>query len=447
MITFGSDVGDMILQRTLSESTLGLNYAIERMTSGYKVNHAKDNAAGYSIIADLNTKIGSMLQVQQNTDDGLALLQTAEGGLAEIQELLERLRVLTMQASNDSYGADARASMQQEADGIIEEIERIRNSITYNGMSLYESSDTKEGGTSAISAANALSRLQSSAKVSNAGAAYPEINNDTVESPAAFTPAADGEVCISPSSVSFLSSGDAIEGAVDLAAGETRTISIDGVNYTITNKNTATNSLSYSKDTSTGELTFLGSYFTIKGQRDAVHNLIISGQNNTVYGGDLNDSLIVTKNSVNTVIYGEAGEDYIKNESGLSGYYHGGDGNDTMELYGSATVYGDAGDDTIKVYSNSSTVFGRDGNDTITVSGSNVKVYGEEGDDDFIISGINNYVNGGAGSNSITDNGTNTQKINLPGANLFEISFASRQTIIQEINGIKYEITNNSTSA
>ena len=98
MITFGSDVGDLILQRTLSESTLGLNNSINRMTTGYKVNHAKDNAAGYSIITDLSTQISSMLQVQQNTDDGIALLLTAEGGLEEIQKLLERLRALATQA-------------------------------------------------------------------------------------------------------------------------------------------------------------------------------------------------------------------------------------------------------------------------------------------------------------------------------------------------------------
>ena len=80
MISIGCDIADLILQRTLYDNTLGLNSSIERMTSGYKVNHAKDNAAGYSIITDLNTQISSMLQVQQNTEDGLSMLQTAEGG-------------------------------------------------------------------------------------------------------------------------------------------------------------------------------------------------------------------------------------------------------------------------------------------------------------------------------------------------------------------------------
>ena len=89
------------------------------MTTGYKVNQAKDNAAGYSIITDLSKKISSMLQVQQNTEDGIALLQTAEGGLEEVQKLLERLRDLATQASNGTYDAETREAMQAEADQII----------------------------------------------------------------------------------------------------------------------------------------------------------------------------------------------------------------------------------------------------------------------------------------------------------------------------------------
>ena len=137
MITFGSDVADLILQRTLGENTLGLNNSINRMTTGYKVNQAKDNAAGYSIITDLSKKISSMLQVQQNTEDGIALLQTAEGGLEEVQKLLERLRDLAAQASNGTYDAETREAMQAEADQILEQISQIRESIKYDNQNLY----------------------------------------------------------------------------------------------------------------------------------------------------------------------------------------------------------------------------------------------------------------------------------------------------------------------
>ena len=150
MITLGCDVSDIILQRTLQYNTEGLSQSINQMSTGYKLNHAKDNAAGYSIARDLSVKISSMLQVQQNTEDGIAMLQTAEGGLDEINSLLQRLRSLAMQAANGNYGAESRASMQQEADEIIEEIERLRDSMEYNGMKLYETPQDNNVVTTAI---------------------------------------------------------------------------------------------------------------------------------------------------------------------------------------------------------------------------------------------------------------------------------------------------------
>ena len=78
-----------------------------------------------------------MLQVQQNTEDGIALLQTAEGGLEEVQKLLERLRDLAAQASNGTYDAETREAMQAEADQILEQISQIRESIKYDNQNLY----------------------------------------------------------------------------------------------------------------------------------------------------------------------------------------------------------------------------------------------------------------------------------------------------------------------
>ena len=259
MITFGSDVADLILQRTLGENTLGLNNSINRMTTGYKVNQAKDNAAGYSIITDLSKKISSMLQVQQNTEDGIALLQTAEGGLEEVQKLLERLRDLAAQASNGTYDAETREAMQAEADQILEQISQIREAIKYDNQNLYYKENNGVQ-TAATKSSRSLSR--SSARVS------------------AFA--------------------SALEGAEAFTGGETRTITIDGVQYTVKNKLTTANDLSYSKDTSTGELTLIASNFEIRGQSDVAHNLIISGKLNSIYGGDLNDTLTVEGGSLST---------------------------------------------------------------------------------------------------------------------------------------------------
>ena len=90
MLSLTTSVNDLILQRTLMESTLGLNQTINRLTTGYKLNNAKDNAANHSIATDLNKRISSMLMIQQNTSQGMDLLATAEGGLDQILTQLQR---------------------------------------------------------------------------------------------------------------------------------------------------------------------------------------------------------------------------------------------------------------------------------------------------------------------------------------------------------------------
>ncbi|MEI3269499.1 MAG: flagellin [Candidatus Gastranaerophilaceae bacterium] len=389
MITFGSDVADLILQRTLGENTLGLNNSINRMTTGYKVNQAKDNAAGYSIITDLSKKISSMLQVQQNTEDGIALLQTAEGGLEEVQKLLERLRDLAAQASNGTYDAETREAMQAEADQILEQISQIRESIKYDNQNLY----------------------------------YKE--NNGVQ-----TAATKSSRSLSRASVRVSPLASVLEGAEAFAGGETKTITIDGVQYTVKNKLTTANDLSYSKDTSTGELTLIASNFEIRGQSDVAHNLIISGKLNSIYGGDLNDTLTVEGGSLSTgnTIWGGSGDD-ILNINAANTTAYGNDGNDTINSRASASVYGGNGDDVFNIY-----VVGQ--------------YYGEDDEDTFnVMSGVSNAtVNGGSGTNAINDNGIDTIKINVPGANNSAVRFNSKETKELTINGIKYTVTNNGSA-
>ena len=292
MITFGTDVADLILQRTLYDNTLGLNSSIERMTSGYKVNHAKDNAANFSIITDLNTQISSMLQVQQNAEDGLSMLQTAEGGLAEIEELLQRLRALATQASNGNYGAESRDAMQAEADEIIEQIGQIRENMKYNGLNMYYTPREEEAVTTSIGNA-AVSRLAGAARVNSAPSVQKNntqsnTQNNLINTTYIQNPAGGGISSASASSYSTTntpggkintlstqstnkttasaptstqnadtpSTLSLIEGAFDFSASETRTVTIDGIEYTLTNKASNAQSISYTKDTTTGEITF-----------------------------------------------------------------------------------------------------------------------------------------------------------------------------------------------
>lgn len=417
MITFGSDVADLILQRTLGENTLGLNNSINRMTTGYKVNHAKDNAAGYSIITDLSKKISSMLQVQQNTEDGIALLQTAEGGLEEIQKLLERLRDLATQASNGTYDADAREAMQAEADEILEQIEQIRNVTSYNGKNLFETEQNSN---------TPVSRLSNSVRSASPSA-------------------------LMSSRVMSISDEDTVSGAFDFSSGETKTVTIDGVSYTVTNNASVSASLSYTKDKSTGVLTISANKMTIKGEADVAHNLVINGSSNNVYGGDKNDSLALA-NAVNrdNRLYGGAGDDTFTNvASTVHNLFYGDAGNDTFNLYGLATVWAGDGDDIINInYScplgSNLNAHGGSGDDIFNINASNWCCYGNSEEDTFNIkSGVQNtFVDGGGGTNAINDNGTNTTKINVPNANAYSEAFAIGATKTLTINGKEYTITN-----
>lgn len=417
MITFGSDVADLILQRALGENTLGLNNSINRMTTGYKVNHAKDNAAGYSIITDLSKKISSMLQVQQNTEDGIALLQTAEGGLEEIQKLLERLRDLATQASNGTYDADSREAMQAEADEILEQIEQIRNVTSYNGKNLFETEQNSN---------TPVSRLSNSVRSASPSA-------------------------LMSSRVMSISDEDTVSGAFDFSSGETKTVIIDGVSYTVTNNASGSASLSYTKDKSTGVLTISANKMTIKGQADVAHNLVINGSSNNVYGGDKNDSLALA-NAVNrdNRLYGGAGDDTFTNvASTVHNLFYGDAGNDTFNLYGLATVWAGDGDDIINlnysVPTNSNpNANGGSGDDIFNINANNWYCYGNSGEDTFNIkSGVQNtFVDGGGGTNAINDNGTNTIKANVPNANAYSEVFAIGATKTLTINGKEYTITN-----
>ena len=399
MITFGSDVADLILQRTLGENTLGLNNSINRMTTGYKVNQAKDNAAGYSIITDLSKKISSMLQVQQNTEDGIALLQTAEGGLEEVQKLLERLRDLATQASNGTYDAETREAMQAEADQILEQISQIRESIQYDNQNLYYRENNGN-----ITKAKSLSSAPSHPLLRERVGVRGQSNG---------------------SDIMLLAVDDVLEGAEAFAGGETRTIIIDGVQYTVKNKLTTANDLSYSKDTSTGELTLIASNFEIRGQSDVAHNLIISGNYNSIYGGDLNDfiSEFASNSSVNSI--------------------YGGAGNDVLTNYGSTScLYGENGDDTLNVYASNGKNYGGAGNDIFNIKSNNSRIYGKDGDDTFnIIQGGSNTIDGGTGTNTVTGTVGSNTTINVVGANSGSVSLTKGVEQIVNINGKNYTMS------
>ncbi|MEY3902800.1 MAG: hypothetical protein RL189_2106 [Pseudomonadota bacterium] len=109
---------------------------MEKLSSGFRINKAADDAAGLAISENLRTEVRGMQQARRNAQDGISLVQTAEGGLNEITNILSRLRELTVQAASDTVGPVERGFLQKEFGALKEEIDRIANSADFNGTKL-----------------------------------------------------------------------------------------------------------------------------------------------------------------------------------------------------------------------------------------------------------------------------------------------------------------------
>ena len=137
MLSIRTDLSSLIAQNSLTQSTNKLNQAIERMTTGAKINHAKDNAANYSINTNMTTKMGAYMIAQDNVAMGLDMVATMSENLDLVSNHVRRIRDLCEQASNGTYGADSLKAIQSEIDARVAEVERLKSSAEFNGIKLF----------------------------------------------------------------------------------------------------------------------------------------------------------------------------------------------------------------------------------------------------------------------------------------------------------------------
>ena len=142
-LTINTNLSSLIVQKNLSSATTSLNNAIERMTTGYKINHAKDNAAGFSIANNWKTKLGSLDIASENASMGADMLKTTEENYSLITEHLQRVRDLTEQAANGTYGSDSLKAIASEMTARLNEIDRIAANAEFNGISLMKGAGTE----------------------------------------------------------------------------------------------------------------------------------------------------------------------------------------------------------------------------------------------------------------------------------------------------------------
>ena len=135
-LTINTNVASVIAQRNLNNATNSLNKSLERLTTGYKINHAVDNAAGLSISDQWVTKIGSLDVASDNAAMGSDLLATAEESYDLLSSHLQRIRDLTEQAANGTYASTSLRAIQAEIYGRLQEIDRIAANAEFNGIKL-----------------------------------------------------------------------------------------------------------------------------------------------------------------------------------------------------------------------------------------------------------------------------------------------------------------------
>ena len=135
-LRINTNIASLNSQRNLRMNRMNLDKNLERLSSGFRINRAGDDAAGLAISENLRAQIRGLQQAERNAQDGVSLVQVAEGGLQEISNIMIRLRELGVQAASDTVGATERKFLSVEFDALLSEIDRIANATEYNRIPL-----------------------------------------------------------------------------------------------------------------------------------------------------------------------------------------------------------------------------------------------------------------------------------------------------------------------
>ena len=142
MISLATNITSLLVMNHLRSSQQAMQTSMERLSSGLRINSAKDDPAGQAIANRMGAQLRGMNQAIRNTNDGISMVQTAEGALDLINDSLQRIRELSVQALNGTNSSADRVSIQLEIDQRLEEIDRIAEQSNFNGIRLIESDKT-----------------------------------------------------------------------------------------------------------------------------------------------------------------------------------------------------------------------------------------------------------------------------------------------------------------
>ena len=263
-----TNIASLNAQRNLSTSQSALNTSLQRLSSGLRINSAKDDAAGLAISERLSSQIGGLNQAARNANDGISLAQTAEGALTQIGSNLQRIRDLAVQSANASNSVTDRAALNNEASQLISEINRVASNTNFNGVNLLDgsfSAQTFQVGANGTSNDQITISSIASAKSNALGVGAGSSNSTTVTGAGAVTTNtfAAGDLSINGyqvgasasdgvSNVNASASGIAKAAAINAVSGQT------GVTATVGSTTVAGASNSSATAIASGDITING---------------------------------------------------------------------------------------------------------------------------------------------------------------------------------------------
>lgn len=135
-LRIATNIASQQVQKNLKSVSNNANASLEKLSSGKRITKSADDAAGLAIATNLEAQTKGLRQATRNANDGISLVQTAEGGLNEVSNILVRMRELTVQAASDTVGDNERGFLDQEYQQLVTEVDRISDSTTFNGTQL-----------------------------------------------------------------------------------------------------------------------------------------------------------------------------------------------------------------------------------------------------------------------------------------------------------------------
>ena len=144
MSVINTNVSSLTAQRNLNTSASSLSTSMQRLSSGLRINSAKDDAAGLAIASRMTTQVKGMDQAVRNANDGISLAQTTEGALGEISNNLQRIRELAVQSSNATNSDTDRDALQKEVKQLQSEIQRVATQTSFNGTKVLDGTFTNK---------------------------------------------------------------------------------------------------------------------------------------------------------------------------------------------------------------------------------------------------------------------------------------------------------------